>query len=154
LSSEQTLTLRKLESRLAQANNDLILNVYCKKCPYSNNPTIEGEEEGDYTAGVGATVLAQGEDALLFVYGGDLRATSGRKVLQGGLFALGAVVGWVPILGYGHPGLSVGLVDPKTGTILWHHRIPNILESSELYDMRETTGASESVKQLLINFPY
>ena len=154
LSSEQASTLRKLESRLAQANKDLALNVYCKKCPYSNNPTIEGEEDDDYTAGVGATELAPGEDALLFVYGADLRATSSRKVLQGSLFALGAVVGVVPILGFGQPAVSVGLVDPKTGTILWHHRVPNILESSELYDLRETTGASDSVKQLLINFPY
>jgi len=153
LSSEQKLRLRQLESRLAQVNSDLILKVYCNKCPKSSEPIIEGKD-GDYTAGVDATELSQGEGALLFVYGGDLRATSGRKTLQGGLFAIGAVVGVVPIMSYGHPSLSVGLVDPTTGTIIWHHRIPNILESSELYDMREPTGASDAVKQLLINFPY
>lgn len=99
----------------------------------------------DWSLGDGVRALpgAQDADYALFIYNKDAYGSTGRKLLQ-----VAALLG---------PGISVrsgehvgyaGLVDLKTGDILWLNA-----DAAMGGDVREADGADKRVSQLLERFP-
>jgi hypothetical protein len=104
----------------------------------------------EYTLGPGIARLAErvGGDYALFVTTNDAFGSTGRKMLQ--IFAMG-VAG---ATGFGggvtsgeHQGYA-GLVDLKTGDLLWINA-----DYKMGGDVREADGAAKRVRQLLEDFP-
>ncbi len=75
----------------------------------------------DYTLGPGLAALAERTniDAALIVSGSDYISSSGRKAAMVMGVLLGAVTGVVIIPGGGISFVSVGVVDLRTGNVLW-----------------------------------
>lgn len=99
----------------------------------------------DWSLGAGVQDLPGAKDAdyALFIYNKDAYGSTGRKILQ--VFAaLGPGVG---ITSGEHLGYA-GLVDLKTGDILWLNA-----DGAMGGDVRETDGAEKRVGQLLEEFP-
>ena len=99
----------------------------------------------DYTLGGGLDFLRKktGADAALFLVGEDVVASSGRiaTVIFAAMFGVGIQAG--------HSFLSSGLVDLKTGDILWL----DYSVSVGAKDLREPEDAVALVKDLLQNYP-
>ncbi|OGX23958.1 MAG: hypothetical protein A3D10_01695 [Omnitrophica WOR_2 bacterium RIFCSPHIGHO2_02_FULL_48_11] len=74
----------------------------------------------DYTLGPDVAELASvcGADAFLFIYGFDHEATAGRVALWWWNLVVGAATG-VTILPTNPSALMLGLVDGKTGDVIW-----------------------------------
>ncbi len=78
----------------------------------------------DVTVGPEAAGLAApGSDALLFIWAVDYRATAGRQALKVGAAVAGALFG-VAVVPMGEPtGLSLALVEPSSGDVLWYTHV-------------------------------
>lgn len=100
----------------------------------------------DYTIGPGLNFLRAktSADTALFVYGEDVVSTGGRKAKA----ALNAVFGGGPSL-FGYSYISVGLVDLRTGNLLW----TNKAFKSGASDLRKPAGAEKLVKAVFKNYP-
>lgn len=92
--------------------------------------------------GVAALPGASGADYGLFLYNKDAYGSTGRKVLQ--VFAM---MGGVGVQSGEHVGYA-GLVDLKTGDILWLNA-----DAAMGGDVREPEGSEKRVRQLLEDFP-
>lgn len=99
----------------------------------------------DWTLGPGAARLGEigGGDYALFFSTRDAYATTGRKILQ--VFAILAIGAYIP--GGIHQSYA-GLVDLKTGQIVWFNMDPG-----SGGDVRTDEGAAKRVAQLLNKFP-
>lgn len=95
----------------------------------------------DYTLGAGTEELAGslGADALLFVYGSDYIETAGRKLV--------AAVN-LYMLEFGADTLTMGLVDGKTGDILWFKRSEPVTE----FNLRDRAQLDETIKWMTKDF--
>jgi len=102
-------------------------------------------KEFDYTLGEGLSFLAQqsGADAALFVIGEDYISTEGRKAARIAAALLGIVLPPSPTF------LSMGLVDLKTGNILWM----NYVLAMDTKDMRKAEDMNALVDQLFKRYP-
>mgnify|MGYP000117807549 CR=1 FL=1 len=105
----------------------------------------------DYTIGPGLNFLRAktSADTALLVYGEDEVSTSGRKAkaVVGNIPLFGALVGGPPQLGYSF--VHVGLVDLRTGNLLWMNK----LYKGSASDLRKPAGAEKMIKQVMKNYP-
>lgn len=101
--------------------------------------------EFDYTLGNGLKGLADktGADAALFIVGEDYVSSGGRKAAR--LFA--AVFG--VILPASPTFLSVGLVDLKTGNLLWM----NYAVAADTKDLRKPEDVNAMMDDLFLQYP-
>lgn len=100
----------------------------------------------DYTFGSNLREISSyvSSDALLFIRGGDYLSSGGRVALM----VWAAVMGFTPMRA-GPPHLSLALVDPKTGDMLWY----NFLCPQTGYNFRNSESVRNFVKILLNGFP-
>lgn len=100
----------------------------------------------DYTFGLNLSEISSyvSSDALLFTRGGDYLSSGGRVALM----VWAAVMGFTPTRA-GPPHLSLALVDPKTGDILWY----NFLCPQKGYNFRNSESVRNFIKILLNGFP-
>jgi len=79
-------------------------------------PAWKSRSEYDYTVGEGLSFVSEATDAdiALFVYGEDIVSSGGKKAL-----AVLAMIGGIGVNPGGIAVLHVGLVDIKTGHLLW-----------------------------------
>jgi hypothetical protein len=99
----------------------------------------------DWTLGEGVRDLpgAQDADYALFIFNKDAYGSTGRKLLQ-----VAALLGpGIAIKSGEHKG-AAGLVDLKTGDLLWLNA-----DFAMGGDVRDEEGAEKRVKQLLEDFP-
>jgi hypothetical protein len=103
------------------------------------------KQEFDYTLGEGLGFLALQADAeaALFVVGEDYISSEGRKAARLAAALLGIILPPSPTF------LSVGLVDLKTGNILWM----NYVLAMDTKDMRKTEDVDALVDQLFKRYP-
>ncbi|MFD1789012.1 hypothetical protein ACFSC3_15725 [Sphingomonas floccifaciens] len=99
----------------------------------------------DWSLGAGVQDLPGARDAdyALFIYNKDAYGSTGRKVLQ----VLAMLGPRISIQSGEHLGYA-GLVDLKTGDILWLNA-----DAAMGGDVREVDGAEKRVGQLLEDFP-
>jgi hypothetical protein len=99
----------------------------------------------DWSLGPGVADLpgARGADYALFLYNKDAYGSTGRKLLQ----AVAMLGPGIPIRSGEHSGYA-GLVDLKTGDILWLNA-----DRALGGDVRTPEGAEKRVAQLLEDFP-
>jgi hypothetical protein len=83
---------------------------------------------------------------MLFVDGLDFVSSTGRRVM----FVLTTLLFGLPVLPTGTSYLQAGLVDPKTGHVLWFGRD----YSMTLGDMRERASAEKLVAGTFDNYPH
>jgi hypothetical protein len=103
----------------------------------------------DWTLGDGATKLRDitGADYAMFVYTNDAYGDAGRKAAQA-MGMLGCLVGFCVIMKGGvHIGYS-GLVDLRTGNVVWFNT-----DLSIGGDVRQVDGAAKRVTELMAGFP-
>lgn len=104
----------------------------------------------EYTLGSGVSKLGElgGGDYGLFVVTNDAFGDSGRKALQVFGLLMSAATGFGGMVSSGvHAGYA-GLVDLKTGELVWLNA-----DLKMGGDVREADGASKRVAQLLEDFP-
>lgn len=106
------------------------------------------ERELEFTIGTELQPLSQrlGVDAVLFVDGIDFVSSAGRRVM----FVLTTLLFGLPVLPTGTSYLQAGLVDPKTGHVLWFGRD----YSMTLGDLRERSSAEKLVAGTFDNYPH
>jgi len=107
------------------------------------------KDQFDWTLGDGAARIGQitGADYALFFYTNDAYGSAGRKAVQA-MGMLGCLVGVCVIVPSGvHVGYA-GLVDLKTGDVIWL-----IAERRMGGDVRTSDGAAKRVNQMLNGFP-
>lgn len=110
-------------------------------------PTKKGQF--DWTLGEGTARIAQmtGADYALFFYTYDAYGSAGRKAVQA-MGMLGCLVGFCIIQKVGvHVGYA-GLVDLRTGDVVWLNADPAMGG-----DVRTVDGAGKRVDQLFGGFP-
>lgn len=112
-------------------------------------PTKKRDGGFDWGLGSGIANLPnlQNADYALFVYTRDAYGSTGRKVLQAVGF-LGAIVGAPVMVSSGEHVGYAGLVDLRTGDLVWlnaDHQMGG--------DVRTPEGAEKRVMQLLEGFP-
>ena len=103
------------------------------------------EDVFDWSLGSGVADLPGAKDADygLFLYNRDAYGSTGRKVLQ----VLAMLGPGIPVKSGEHQGYA-GLVDLKTGDILWLNA-----DAAMGGDVREAEGADKRAAQLLEDFP-
>lgn len=102
------------------------------------------KNEFDYTVGPGLAFLRErtGADAALIVLGSDFISSSGRKAA----FAVGLLLGvGIPL---GHAFMTAGLVDLKTGDVLWMS-----FDSSASLDSRKADDIDALVRAFYQTYP-
>ncbi|MEE8481743.1 MAG: hypothetical protein V3S12_00190 [Acidiferrobacterales bacterium] len=99
----------------------------------------------DYTIGPGLNFLRAktSADTALFVYGEDIVSTGGRKAKA----TVSAIFGGATRFGYSY--IHVGLVDLRTGNLLWSNKA----YKSGASDLRKPTGAEKLVKEVFKDYP-
>jgi hypothetical protein len=104
----------------------------------------------EYSLGPGVAKLAErtGGDYALFVSTNDAYGSTGRKLLQIAAIMATAAVGVGPTVTSGQHTGYAGLVDLKTGDLIWINA-----DAKMGGDVRETDGATRRVTQLLEDFP-
>ncbi len=118
-----------------------------KLFPGNRLPTKK--EAFDWTLGEGTARIGQmaNADYALFIFTHDAYGSSGRKAVQA-LGMLGCLIGACVLVQAGvHVGYA-GLVDLKTGDVMWFNADPQMGG-----DVREVDGASKRVMQLLDGLP-
>jgi hypothetical protein len=110
----------------------------------------------DYSLGnFRETLSAIDADAFLIVHGFDQIMSSGSRAVNAmAVLAMGAAAGtgnWIliPLFNLGATRVTISLVDPKSGDILWY-RVEN---SVGRHDLRDPASAAVLVKKLLEGFP-
>lgn len=111
--------LRETQGLFDAVNASLQRHVYGE--PRERLPTLAASF--DVTVGPEAQALAPGADALLFVWGVDYRATAGRNAAKVGATVAAALFGVVTIPQGEPTGLSLALVHPQTGDVLWYTHV-------------------------------
>lgn len=111
-------------------------------------PTKKAEsKEGvfDWSLGEGVSKLPGAKDAdyALFIFDSDAYATTGRKLLQ-----IVAVIGARMMISAGDHRGYAGLVDLRTGNVLWMNADPAMGG-----DVRNPDGAEKRVREMLAGFP-
>lgn len=106
----------------------------------------------EYTVGPGVTKLAElggGGDYALFVSTNDHYGSAGRKLLQlAAVLASAAAGGFGPSVTSGQHTGYAGLIDLKTGDLIWMNA-----DAKMGGDVRNADGATKRVAQLLEDFP-
>lgn len=102
------------------------------------------QNEFDYTVGPGLAFLRErtGADAALIVLGSDFISSSGRKAA----FFAGLVLGVVMPLGQSF--MTAGLVDLKTGDVLWMS-----FDASSRMDSRQASDVDALMQTLYQTYP-
>lgn len=102
------------------------------------------KEAFDYTLGPGLAFLGErtGADAALVILGVDYISSSGRKLA----FAAGLALGF--ILPMGQSFLALGVVDLKTGDLLWMG-----FDASSTLDTREADAVQRTLRSLFAGWP-
>jgi len=108
-------------------------------------------EKFDYTIGSGLDFVRSktGADTALMVYGEDEVSTAGRQAVN--------AIGHVPLLGafvggpkqMGHSYIHLGLVDLRTGAILWTNRE----YKGSTGDLRRPKDAQDMVDEIFKKYP-
>lgn len=106
----------------------------------------------EYSLGAGVAALASGPgaggDYALFLFTNDAYGTTGRKMLQvAGLLVAGATGVGTMVSSGKHTGYA-GLVDLRTGDLLWMNA-----DGAMGGDVRNADGATKRVHELLAGFP-
>lgn len=103
------------------------------------------KQEFDYTLGQGLAFLAEktGADAALFVVGEDYISSGGRKAARLAAALLGYILPPSPTF------LSMGLIDLKTGNILWM----NYALAMDSKDMRKSEDVESLLTDLFKRYP-
>jgi hypothetical protein len=134
-------------------NISIVMHTYPP--PAGVFPFEEKIKNFDYSLGQEVGRLTQEKaDALIVLNGVDHVWTAGRQALQalGVILGIGAGVATgvyvIPVLG-GGTELSVALVDPQNGSILWYNR----KGAGGGYDLRNQESVANLVKDLFKDFP-
>ncbi len=103
------------------------------------------KDEFDYTLGKGLTSIAQktGADAALFIVGEDHISSGGRKAARIFAALLGIALPASPTF------LSVGLVDLKTGDLLWM----NYGTALDSKDLRKPEDVKKMLDEMMLYYP-
>lgn len=136
-------------------NLSIIMHTY--NTTYTINMPYKGIFEDriknfDYSLGSQVSPIADYLDAdlLLFIKGGDSVSTGGRIALMALLTLVNAYYGSLTThTNAGPPHLSLSLVDPNTGDILWY----NFLCPEGGYNFRNKKSVAKFVNILLKDFP-
>ena len=104
----------------------------------------------EYSLGPAVSQLAAGRggDYALFIFSNDAYGTTGRKLLQMTSWLAGAAGGVVLSVTSGQHTGYAGLVDLKTGDLLWMNA-----DGQMGGDVRNSDGAKKRVSELLKGFP-
>lgn len=99
----------------------------------------------DYTLGNGLKDIGEktGADAALFIIGQDYVSSGGRKATRLLAAMLGVVLPPSPTF------VSVGLVELKTGNVLWM----NYLMAADSEDLRKATDVDEILTEIFSKYP-
>jgi len=153
LEVDKDLTAESVEAELEETkalyravSASIMLHTYVDKHKFDEKLT-----NFDYSLGPEVEKLAKlaNADALLFISGLDHISTGGRQALMFlGILLAGATGVYAGPAG-GATSLSVALVDPATGAILWY----NIAGSQGGHDLRDTESTADLVKQVFKDFP-
>jgi hypothetical protein len=105
------------------------------------------EKELEFTVGSGLSGLAErtGAETILFVDGIDYVSSPGRRAVA----ALTMLVFVLPVILPGSSYLQAGLVDLRSGRVLWFGRDYSLT----LGDLREGERASRLVRSIFASFP-
>ncbi len=103
------------------------------------------QTEFDYTLGNGLTDLVDktGADAALFIVGEDYISSGGRKAARVFAALFGVILPASPTF------LSVGLVDLKTGNLLWM----NYATAMDSKDLRKPEDVNAMIDDLFLTYP-
>lgn len=104
----------------------------------------------DYTFGSDLAALAPETDAVIFLSGIDQISTGGRIAKQVVGTILLAALGVIATPGGGLTAGSIGIVELKTGKLLWW----NSMARHSQIDTREPAGATALVKELTYELPW
>lgn len=115
----------------------------------STDPVWRNKAKGlNYTLGNGLDFLADrtGADAALFLVGGDAVSSGGRRVV----LAITTLLFLVPAVPPGFSFLSAGVVDLRTGKLLWLDYDWNVARR----DMRQREDAAGLVNDVFQSYPH
>lgn len=104
----------------------------------------------DYTFGADLAALAPDADAVIFLTGVDQISSGGRIAKQVVGTILLAALGVIATPGGGITAGSIGVVEVKTGKLLWW----NAMARRSQMDTREPEGAAALVKELTQGLPW
>ncbi len=104
----------------------------------------------DYSLGSGLKFLADktGADAAMLVVGVDYVSSKGRKAAAVGLLLAGVLLGRGARIPLGYSNLVVGIVDLRTGNLLWIKR-----EKDSVRTLRKTEHVEHMVKRIMSDYP-
>ena len=103
----------------------------------------------DYTMGQGFKQWSGQVDALLLVKAFDNVSSGGRKALLIGAIVLAARLGIFPVSPGGESFVSMALIDPGSGEIIWF----DAGGSAGTYDLRKSGSTRRLINQILADFP-
>jgi hypothetical protein len=108
-------------------------------------PAWKGREKFDYTLGQGLNFVGDetNTDIAMFVYGEDIVTSDGKKAL-----AVLAMIGGVGVNPGGVAVLHVGLVDIKTGHLLWSNS-----SASQSLSLDKESSVRKALTEILANSP-
>ena len=115
------------------------------------NPNLFADKLASFEYSLGPEVreLSGKADAYLLVRGSSQVATAGRTAAATATLIVGAVFGVIAIPGGSPTVLSVGLVDAKTGDLLWHGALVRYG-----CDLLKPKDVADAVKSVLEPFPF
>ena len=143
-STEQKAMLEDTETLYDAVDASIVLHTYTDKNIFQDK--IKGF---DYSLGPEVATLKDSADVYLIVRAWDEISSGGRKAAQAGAAIVGALFGFSVATPGGITRISIALVDPKDGAILWHA----YLAKEGTYDLRDVTSTDKLVENVFKNFP-
>jgi len=142
--------LNKKEQRKVDEHVALYNIVGHMGLSYFSGPWKHKRSKFDYTIGPGLKFLAEktGADAAMLVVGVDYVSTKGRKAAAVGLLLAGVLLGQGAHVRLGYSKLIVGIVDLKTGNLLWIKR-----GHDKVRTLRKKKHVDFIVKNVMADYP-
>jgi len=144
--SLEQVSMPRLSGELAEVVNEHMALYHLVISTASTNGWQHKVRHFDYSIGPGLAALQRktGADAAVLVYGRDYVSTAGRKAkaVAGNLPIVNIFTGPPPELG--HSFIHVGVVDLKTGDLLWMNSDYRE-DSTSLRDQQDSSRVVETV---------
>ena len=145
LSEEQRANLDETRALFDAVSSAIITHTY--GIPEQRFP--EKIENFDYSLGREVGQLARNVDALLFVRCLDIIPTGAKQALEAGKLILGVLAGVAVPINMGGTLVSIALVYPDTGLIIWYNQHGSGISA----DLRDPIKTTEIVNKLLDDLP-
>ena len=117
---------------------------------YFSGPWQHKRSKFDYSIGPGLKFLADktGADTAMLTVGIDYVSSGGRKAAAVGLLLAGIFIGHGARVPLGYSSLVVGLIDLRTGNLLWIKR-----EHDSVRTLRNAQHVNELFSRLMADYP-